>query len=507
MPKKVLFDKEALDKMLHGLGVATRVVAGTIGPKGRNVYYEGPYGPGITNDGVKAGNEVILADKQEDAGAYIIRNVTAQQLEDVGDGTTTAAILTHAIITESLRRYENPMEIRASLRAAGEKVLKRLVKGAVKLKSTDVEKVALISAEDSTIAKLIAEIITKLGPKAVINVEDSKTFATDYEIVDGYEASAGFMSPHFINDKSGKAIYRDVPVVVSEKKISNVQDIKSLFEQFNQNGITSCVFVCDDIDDSIMGILVANKVMGKFHSLVIKASAEVLRDIAGTTGATTVSDRNGVTFQNITLDHLGKAKKVVADASKSLFIGDSKASLAYSKVLDKEADNEANQFLKKRIEDRAAKLRGGIAILRIGAPTDQDRGYLKDKADDAVKATLAALSEGVVAGGGMALWLLGKDLKDSKEVGEWILARALEAPLKAIIQNAGKDYVDVAMKMLPGHGYDAKNDTYVNMIENGIIDPCKVTRCALENAVSASSTFITTFAIITENDPIKPNTT
>lgn len=504
MAKRISFNKEGIEKAMKGLDIAADAVSGTIGPKGKNVFLDDPMTPKITNDGATIANKVILEDAEENAGAYIIRNVSSQQNDDCGDGTTTVSVLTQAIIHECLKRPENSMQVRQSLKEAGDKILKILSKKSLPLKKEDIEQVALISAEDKQLAKLITEIINKLGEKAVINVEDSKTFETDYEIVDGYEHHAGFMSPSFINDKkSSKAIYENVPVLITEKKISNIQDVSVFQKLLQEHGDNSCVIVCDEIEDSMLGMYVMNKNMGLFNALLIRAQGVVIRDIAGVVGATPVSDGTGVTFKDLAYEHLGFVKKIVADANKTIFLGDGKSAKDWANKLESQANSEPNMYIAKSMKQRVAKLRGGIAVLRIGSPTDQERGYLKDKAEDAVKATIAALEEGIVEGGGMTLWRIAQDIKP-KTIGEDILKIAMTAPLRKIIENAGKDYTEVIVNMPKGFGYDAKWDTYGDMIKMGIIDPAKVERCALENAVSAASTFISTFCFITDiKEPIK----
>lgn len=493
--KQITFQKEAMDKMLLGLNKAAKAVSGSMGPKGLNVYIDDPLQPKITNDGFTIAGNVKLKDKQEDAGAYVIRNITSQQNDDVGDGTTTVAVLTKAILDECLKRPENPVLIKQSLKEAGEKIIKDLQAKSVKIKNTDINKVALISSENEHIAKLITEIIEKLGDKAVINVEDSKTLMTDYEIVDGYEAHVGFMSPHFITDKkANKAVYEDVPVLVSETKINNIQDIAPIFEMFKNEGINTCVIVCDDIDDSMLGVLVNNKLMGTFNSLVIRATGWLLQDIEGATGAKAISTTSGVTFKTFTKKNLGFAKKIVCDSNKTLFTTDGVSAKQYASLLDMQSENEPNQFQAKKLAERASKMRGGVAVLRIGANTDFERDYLRFKAEDSVKAVLAALEEGIVEGGGMALWRIAQEL-EPKTIGEEVLKKALIAPLKTIIENAGKDYAETITAMGKS-GYNAKDDKYVDMFEAGIIDPAKVERCALENSISSVSTFITTFATI-----------
>lgn len=508
MSKKVRFNKEAQQSLLEGFKITAEAINGTIGPKGRNVLFQGPFSYEITNDGATIADKIEFSDKQKDAGAWILRNVSAKQNDDVGDGTTTVSVLTQALIEECLKRPENPMEIRNSLNEAALSVLEKLASQSVKITKDDVEKVAYISAEDKTISKLISEIINKLGEKAVIYVEDSKTFETHYDIVDGYECKNGFMSPNFINDKkNGKAVLENVHVLCTEKKIANLVDIAPIFEQFKKNGINQCVIVAEDIDDSMLGMFVLNNLgvvgpngqFSQFKSIVIRAGGETLQDIEGVTGAKRVSDTTGITFKNLQLEHLGQAKKVVSDAHKTLFLVDGEVSKNFADVVEASTKDENNQYIQEKNRVRLAKLRGGVATLRIAAPTDTERVYLRRKADDAVKATQAALEEGVVVGGGMALWKLAQGLED-KTIGGQILKKAMIAPFRKIVENAGKDYAEIVRNMPENQGYDAKEDKFVDLIEAGILDPVKVTRCALENACSTAGVFITTFAVITDKE-------
>jgi len=502
MSKQVHSGKEAMSKVLIGLNKCADTVGSTLGPCGKNIFIDGGI-PKITNDGATIANEIVLEDKLENAGSYTVRNVSAQTNDDAGDGTTTTSVLFQSIVNESLKRPENAMAIKSSLKEAGNKILKILAKKSVKIDKNDIEKVAFISAENKELAKLISQIIDKLGDKAVINVEDSRTFFTEYEIVEGYEANVGFMSSDFITDKrQSKAVYSDIPVLCSEKKISNISDISPIFEMFKKENIGSCVIVCDDIDDGLLGMFVANNKMGTFKTIIIKASSLLLEDIAGTVGSTIISNSTGVSFHNFDKVHLGYAKKVISDANKTLFIGDGVASKVYAKDLEARANGEPNMYTARNMHQRVAKLKGGIAQLKIGASTDFEREYLKDKAVDAVKAVQSALEEGIVEGGGMTLWKIASEMKP-KTVGEEILKKALTSPLRKIIENAGKDYAEIIRNLPKDMGYDAKNDKYVDMIKAGIIDPSKVERCALENSVSSASTFITTESFIT--DYVKEN--
>lgn len=493
MAKKVSFNREATDKLIKGLNTAADAVAGTVGPKGRNVYITETYGNKITNDGVTVANKIVLADPEEDAGAYVIRNVTGQQNDDVGDGTTTTAILTQAIIKACMERPENPMEIRQALNESVKKVFEQLKAQSKPITKEDVERVALISAEDPKLASIISQVVKELGEKAVINVEDSKTMETTYEIVDGYEAQAGYISPYFVTDtKTAKATFFDVLVLVVEKRISNVVDIAPLWKQFEQAGIGQCVIVCEDIDDAILRVLIANKIQGKFQSLVIRASGDVLKDIEGATGARAVG--TAASFQNIKLTDLGSATKVVADAHKTLFVSDH--GMAYADQLEATVESEPNMYRKEKLKERIAQLRGGVAILKVAASTDFEREYLKLKAEDAIKAVSSALEEGIVEGGGMALWRIAQSMGDS--LGEQILSKALRQPFRKIIENSGKDYAEVVAGLLPNMGWNAQNSTYSDLIADGIVDPAKVERKAVANAVSAAGTLITTFCLITD---------
>lgn len=508
MSKEVIFNP--IPKMLKGLDIAADAVCGTLGPKGRNVLIDDLTFPKTINEGGTIAYNIVLEDRIENAGANVIRNTTAQTTDDAGDGRSTTAALIKSLAHACIDRPENPMEIRESLNQAGQKVLKQIVRKSKKITKKDVEKVALISCEDREVAKLIGEIVNKLGEKAVINVEDSKTFATDYEITDGYEAHVGFMSPKFITDKkTAKAIYNDIPILCTEKKISNIADISNIFNDFafeTKNGqkvphsspITSCVIICDDIDDSMLGMFVQNFEMKTFNALVIRATSLLLEDIAGYVGAKVISNASGINFQNFKREYLGFAKKVISDANKTLFIGNGFSHKQYAKELGAKAEGEPNMYTQKNMEKRVSKLLGGIAVLRIGAPTDYEREYKKPKAEDAVRAVRGALEEGVIEGGGMTLWRIAQEMKP-KTIGEEILKKALISPLQWIIKNAGLDYSEIVMNIPKDKGFNAKTLKYENLFEAGIQDPTKVERCALENAISSVGIFITTNAIIVDS--------
>jgi len=513
MAKEVNFTPR--ERMLKGLYTNCDAVIGTLGPRGGNVWIDDAMQPKFTNDGATISRSIVLKDPIEESGNKIAKNTTNQTLDDAGDGTTTTACLLKAIVKEGVSRPENGRMVRESLLEAVPKIVKEIQKKAKKIDKKDIKKVALVSANDDVLATKISEIINKLGDDAVISIEDSYDGAKiDYELSNGYEAGVGFMSEAFATDR-GRCVMEDVPIVVSEKKIAAVQDIGPLFEYFKSKGITSAVIVCEDIENAVLGLLVTNKRIGNFNCVVIRATGDLLKDIEAVVGATRISDETGVTFQMMNKTtthpmtgqvmsdskfvnpHLGIVSKLIVDANKSIFIPkDNRNAKSRADFLKKFAENEQNIYIKERLEKRISQLNGKIAILKIGGQ-DFEREYLKDKADDAIKATKVALQEGVVEGGGMCLWRIAQSIKP-KTVGEEILKKALIAPLKKNIENAGQDYAEIVRGFSDSIGYDTRKNEYSNLLESGIIDPAKVERCALENATANAATFLTGYASITE---------
>lgn len=499
MSKQVDFDKEALDGMLRGIKVVAKAVGKTIGPKGTNVFIDDAVRPRFTNDGASIAHTILLEDKLENAGAWVARNACAQTNDDAGDGTTTTVVVLDATIDECLARPENKTLVMQSLMEAKDKAIVALKKQAKPITQKDVISVARISAENETLAQLITEVVGKVGAKAVITVEDRLDGAeSDYKLVQGYEAHVGFMSPYFRNDpQKARAIHQDIPVLCTAKKMGIINDLK-MFEQFEKEGINSLCIVAEEIDPQILGIFVATHMSRKMNLLVIKATGPLLEDIAAATGATLISDETGVTFENFDVHkHLGNAKKVICEEKKTVFMSGSPTADKHAKRLLALAEGNPNQFESKKLRERAAKLKGGIAVIRIGAHTDAERNYLRDKADDTVHSVQSALEEGVVEGGGIALYSLATQLK-GKSVGEEILRKALTAPLRQIVANAGEDYAEIIRNLPENHGYDAKKDRYCDFFKEGILDPFKVERCAIENAVSTAAHFITTHCAITD---------
>ena len=498
MNKEVNFEKNAQTKIVEGIDITANAVGGTLGPKGRNVYIDHPSQPKWTNDGATIATNVVLKDPLQNVGAKLVKNCCGQTNDDAGDGTTTTAVLLQALVHESLKRPENPMEIRQSLLEAGQKVVKEIKKKSLKIDKKDIKKVALISAENDGIASAISNVINEMGTDASITVEDAYDGLISYEIGEGYEAGVGFMDSAFVNQtKRAQCVMNDVPVLVTDKKISAMTDIAPLWNKFKTKGISNCVIVCDDIENAMLGVFIVNKKLGNFNALVIRATGDLLKDIEAAVGATRVSDTTGLTFQMVDESHLGHCKKVVSDSNKTLFIpSDYSMAKTYAKNLEKVMKDEPNMYLQERLKRRISQLRGGIAVLKIGA-SDFEREYLKDKADDAIKASKSALEEGIVEGGGMCLWRIASEM-NPKTIGEEIFKKALTAPLRKIIENAGKDYAEIIKNMPDSFGYDAKYDECIPLIANGIIDPAKVERCAVENATANTAQFITGFCAITD---------
>lgn len=497
--KDVTFQPEVLTKMRKGIKAVAEAVGKTIGPRGTNVFIDDAVSPKFTNDGASIAHTITLPDKIENAGAWVARNACSQTNDDAGDGTTTTVVLLEAVIDECLKRPENKTEVMQSLLEAKKKVIAQLKKNAKQITKKDLLPVARISSENEELAQLVAEVIGKVGSKAIVTVEDRKDgFESDYKLVQGYEAHVGFMSPYFRNDpQKARATYTNIPVLCSAKKFGTVQDLK-FFDELAKNNINELVIVAEDIEPSILGIFVATKMSGKMNLLVIKATGPLLEDIAAATGTTLISDETGVNFQNLQIKHLGKADKIICEEKKTVFTSGAPSAKKQADRLEAMADANPNQYEAKKIRERAAKLKGGIAIVRIGAHTDAERNYLKDKAEDTVHAVQAALEEGVVEGGGTSLYRIARSMSE-KTIGEQILRNALTAPVRRIVENAGKDYAEIIAGLPEGNGYDAKKDRYCDFFKEGILDPVKVERCAVENAVSTAAHFITTHASITEH--------
>lgn len=502
--KEVRFDTEALDGMLKGMRTVTEAVGKTIGPCGTNVFVDNASTPRFTNDGARIAHEITLPNKLENAGAWVARNACGQTNDDAGDGTTTTLVLLQAVVDECLKRPENKTQVMHSLLEAKKKALDLLKKQSKSITQKDVLSVARISAENEGLAQLVTEVVKKVGSKAVITVEDRQDgFESDYKLVQGYEAHVGFMSPYFRNDPTrARAVHTDIHVLVTRRKIGNLNDITEISKTLESNKISNLVVVAEEMDEKMVGVFVRTNMAGAMNLLAIKATGPLLEDIAAATGATLIDDETGLTFETMDKSHLGFAAKVICDEKNTIFTSGATSATKHAKRLEAFAAENPNQFEAKRLKERAQKLRGGIAVIRIGAHTDAERNYLKDKAEDTIHAVQSALEEGVVEGGGMALYRIATALRP-KTIGEEILSKALRAPLYQIVTNAGKDIADVVSNLLEGKGYDAKKNCYSDFFKEGILDPTRVERCAMENAISTAAHFITTHACVVEAEVIK----
>jgi chaperonin GroEL len=527
MAKDIIFNEDVQKKLKSGVDQVADTVKVTLGPRGRNVALDKGYGgPTITNDGVSIAREISLEDKFENMGAEIVKEVASKANDMAGDGTTTAVVLTQAIVDEGLKRTSmgaNPLRVRKGIEKATEDVVAELRKIAKEIKGkNEIRQVATISAESDEMGKTIADTINKVGKDGVVTVEESQSFGVESEVVEGLEFSNGYISPYMITDTDRmEAEFKDAPIILTDKKISNVQEILPLLEKLAQSGKKDVVIIADDVEGEALATFVVNKLRGAFNVLAIKAPGygdrkkEMLEDIAITTGGTVIAEEVGLDFEKADLGMLGKANKVIATKDNTVIVGGKgKKSDIEKRVsqLKKMVENSDSKFDKEKYEERIAKLSGGVAVIKVGAATETEMKYLKDKIEDAVNATKAAIEEGIVPGGGSALAQVSsklvkniKEVKSEEDVGYLVLVKALNAPLKQIAVNAGRDDASVIVRDVSkkvGFGFDASKDdleaNIVNMFEVGIIDPVKVTRSCVQNAASAAAVLLTTSAAITD---------
>ena len=540
MAKKILFDQEARDALKRGVDAVANAVRITIGPRGRNVVLDKGYGtPTITNDGVTIAKEVTLSDKFENMGAEIVKEVATKTNDSAGDGTTTSVVLTQALFDSGLRKTvtgANAMGIRRGIEAATSDAVEALKKSAKPIKSdAEVRQVATISAESEEIGSIIAQTIKKIGKDGVITVEESQAFGIDSEVVEGLEFDKGYLSPYFVtNPERMEAEYKDPAILLTDKKISTVKELLPLLEKLAATGKKDLVIIADDIDGEALTTFVVNKLRGSFNVLGIKAPGfgdkkkELLGDIAVTVGAKVISDETALKFENAELTALGRASRVVSSKDSTIIVGGKgKKSEIEARVesLHAQLGSSTSKFDKEKLEERIGKLTGGVAVIKVGAATETEMKYLKLKIEDAVNATKAAISEGIVVGGGSALAKISKKLREKLETriaktenldseniefnaGYSVVIEALQSPLRQIAKNAGKDEGVVVAEVVkggPNSGYDAQKDVYVSdMFEAGIIDPVKVTRVALENSASAVAILLTTEVAIADEPKKNP---
>ncbi len=537
MAKQVIFDTEVRAALKRGVDIVAGAVKVTLGPKGRNVAIDKSWGgPTITNDGVSIAREIVLKDKFENMGASIVKEVANKTNDKAGDGTTTAVVLTHAIITEGLKKTAmgaNAMMVRRGIEAAAKDVVEELKKMAKPVKGRDdVRQVATISAESAELGEAIADIVEKVGKDGVVTVEESQSIGTETEYVQGMEFDKGYVSAYMItNAERMEAEVKDATILVTDKKISTLKDLLPLLEKVAQSGKRELVIIADDVDGEALTTLVLNKLKGAFSVLAVKAPGygdrkkELLSDIAVTVGGQLVSDDLGISREKAELHMLGHAARVVSSKDTTTIVGgkgDKKEIQKRADQLTKQLEQTTSKFDKEKLQERVSKLTGGVAVIRVGAATETEAKYLKDKIEDAVNATKAALAEGIIPGGGASLVKVAAKLTKNIEkhtkagnsemsAGYAILVNALSVPFKQIVRNTGREDEMVLVQEISGadnKGFDALNEQIVDMIEAGIIDPVKVTRSGVENAASAAAVLLTTEAAIAdlpEEKKVDPN--
>ncbi len=535
MAKEVIFGEDVKKRLQKGVDTVANAVKVTLGPRGRNVILDKGYGgPTITNDGVSIAKEIVLKDKFENMGAEIIKEVANKTNEVAGDGTTTATVLTQALFTEGLKQTTmgvNSMAVRVGMEHAAQDVVETLKKMSTKISSLDeIKQVATISAESAELGEKIAETIDKVGKDGVVTVEESQSFGIETELTEGMEFDKGYVSPYMVtNPERMEAEYKDAQILITDKRVSSVQEILPLLEKIAQTGKKELVIIADDIEGEALTTFVINKLKGGFSVLAVKAPGygdrkkEILADIAVTTGGQVISDDLGLKLETVELSQLGKAERIIASKDNTTIVGGAGTKTAITdrvNALKAQLEQSTSKFDKEKLEERIAKLSGGVAVIRVGAATEAEMKYLKLKIEDAVNATKAAIDEGIVPGGGTALAraagivekeiLSKKDLGREELIGYNIVLKALEVPLKQIADNTGKhDGAVIVQKVKEAGGnagYDAaKAEMIDDMIKAGIIDPVKVARSGVQHAVSAAAILLTTEAAIADApEPDKP---
>ncbi|MFA6466605.1 MAG: chaperonin GroEL [Patescibacteria group bacterium] len=521
MAKQIIFNEEARSKMKKGVDILANAVKVTLGPKGRNVVLDRGFGsPTITKDGVTVAKEVELEDKFENIGAEIVKEVASKTNDVAGDGTTTATVLAQNIIAEGLKNVTagaDPLSLKRGIEKATEAVVANLKKiSKVVADQNEIEQVASISANDKAIGKIIASAMEAVGKNGVITVEESQSFGILKEVVEGMQFDKGYVSPYMVTDaEKMQATYDDPAILITDEKISSLQELLPLLETLAQAGKKELVIIAEDIEGEALATLVVNKIRGVFNTLAIKAPGfgdrkkETLHDIAALTGAKVISEEVGLKLTTATINMLGSARKVISSKDSTTIVdGKGDKNLVAERVSQitnaiKKSDSD---FDKEKLQERLAKLTGGVAVIKVGAATETEMKEIKDRIEDALAATKAAVEEGIVVGGGVAYLRSIKaindlDLVGDEALGAKILATALVAPLHQIAENAGKQGVVVVNEVLKNkdnYGYNAKDDKYEDLVVAGIVDPTKVARSALQNAASAAGMFLTTEAVITD---------
>ncbi|OFW64401.1 MAG: chaperonin GroL [Actinobacteria bacterium RBG_16_67_15] len=527
--KELRFNEEARRGLEAGVDKLANVIKVTLGPKGRNVVLEKKWGsPTITNDGYTIAKEIELEDPWENMGAQLAKEVATKTNDVAGDGTTTATVLAQAMVHEGLRNVAagaNPMELRRGMAAAVEKVVEFIAATAVPIKATDSEKIAFVaanSAADEIVGQRLAEAMKKVGNEGVITVEDSQTFGIDLEFTEGMQFDKGYISPYFITDADRQeAVLQDPYILVANLKITAVHDLLPVLEKVMQAGKPLAI-IAEDIEGEALATLVVNRLRGTFMSVAVKAPGfgerrkAMLQDIAILTGATVISEEVGLKLEGVTVDMMGKARKFVVSKDNTTIVegAGSKSDVdARIKQIRREIENSDSDWDKEKLQERLAKLAGGVAVIKVGAATEVELKERKHRIEDAIQATRAAVEEGIVPGGGVALLRAQAALDkmrggtDDEKTGRGIVRKALEEPLRQIAFNAGYEggvIVERVRALTGGNGFNAETGEYVDLVKAGIADPAKVTRSTLQNAASIAAMLITTEALIAEKKEDKP---
>ncbi|NOQ39959.1 MAG: chaperonin GroEL [Anaerolineales bacterium] len=525
--KQIVFSEEARRKLQAGMDKLAKAVITTLGPKGRNVALDRSFGsPTITHDGVTVAKEIELKDKLENMGAQLLKEAATKTNDIAGDGTTTSTLLAHSIVTEGMKNLAagfNPMLLKQGIEAAAKAVSEELGKSAIDVTTKEeIGNVASISAQDRSIGELIADVMDKVGKDGVITVEESKTLAFETEYVEGMQFDRGYLSPYFVtNPDNMEAVIEEPNLLIHDSKISSAQDLVPLLERLVQMGKRDLVIIAEDVDGEALATLVLNKLRGMVNVLAIKAPGfgdrrkAMLQDIAILSGATVISEDLGRKLDSATVDDLGKAEKVISTKDDTTIVGgagDAGKIKGRIQQIRNEIDASTSDYDSEKLQERLAKLSGGVAIIRVGAATETELKEKKHRVEDALSATRAAVEAGIVPGGGVALINASKAIDKLKmeyadaQVGVKIVRQALESPLRKIAENAGKDGAVILEnvrrfqeeKKDKNIGYNVLSEEYVDMVEAGVIDPAKVTRGALENAASIAAMILTTEALIAD---------
>ena len=531
MAKEIKYGSEARAALEKGVNQLADTVKVTLGPKGRNVVLDKSFGaPLITNDGVTIAKEIELEDGFENMGAQLIREVASKTNDVAGDGTTTATVLAQAMVHEGMKNLEagaNPIVLRKGMKKATDKAVEAIREMSSKVNGKEqIARVAAVSSGDDAVGQMVADAMEKVSNDGVITIEESKTMQTELDLVEGMQFDRGYISAYMATDmEKMEAVLDDPYILITDKKISNIQEILPLLEQVVQSG-ARLLIIAEDIEGEALTTLIVNKLRGTFNVVAVKAPGygdrrkEMLQDIAILTGGQVISEELGFDLKETTMDQLGRAKSVKVQKENTVIVdgcGDKNAIEDRVAQIKKALEETTSEFDKEKLQERLAKLAGGVAVIRVGAATETEMKEAKLRMEDALNATRAAVEEGIIGGGGSAYIHASKEVKKfadelegDEKTGANIILKALEAPLYQIAKNAGLEGAVIVNKVResePGTGFDAYNEKYVNMVEKGILDPAKVTRSALQNATSVASTLLTTesvVSIIPEETPAAP---